>query len=210
LNAAPDDDQAWLDLLAGRSAPDAQAATRHEAAWLRAALLAYRAQAPAGGPAPAEQRIGRLLLRAREAGVLGPASPVAARRPTAGWRVALAGLVSRRSLGPMGLALAALVLSAVLLLPGLRPDAPEADAMRGPARQSVSAPNPLARRDAAMAALRAAGLDAQPFVRLGRPGLDIALPVPLPAAQADALRGQGLLPPGGPTLQVEFVGGEGR
>jgi hypothetical protein len=52
---------------------------------------------------------------------------------------------------------------------------------------------------------RAAGFDVQPFDSLGRPVLDITLPVPLPAAQASALASLGLAPPGGPSLVVELL-----
>lgn len=208
MNEHERDDEAWLALLAGRRAPEALAATRHEAAWMRAALLAYRAQAPAGGPAPAEQRVQRLLARAREAGVLAPARPAAA--PALPWHRRLAALFTGPALGPLGLGLAALLMSAVLLLPGVREPGTGAplteEALRGPALQRVVTPEPRARRDAMLQALQAAGLDARAFERLGRPGLDVALPVPLPEAQARALHAQGLQVPGGPVLQVEFVG----
>src|SRR6218665_1930011 len=95
MTTAPDDDQQWLDLMAGRAAPEADARTRKEAAWLRAALLSYRLTAPPGAPAAADERAGRLLDRARAAGVLAPAAasrPVV-RRPALPWRYALAASV---------------------------------------------------------------------------------------------------------------------
>ena len=65
----PDDDQHWLDLLAGRHVAEPDRRTAQEATWLRAALLAYRAQAPVGSPAAPQDRIGRLIARARAAGL---------------------------------------------------------------------------------------------------------------------------------------------
>lgn len=88
------DNQHWLDLLAGRAVPDADERTCKEAAWLRAALLSYRTSAPPGGPAPADERVVRLLERARRAAVLAPAalstSADARREPPYPWRYAVA------------------------------------------------------------------------------------------------------------------------
>ncbi len=88
------DDQDWLDLLAGRAAPDADPRTCKEAAWLRAALLSYRANAPSGAPAPADERVVRLLARARNAGILVSTESSTLidtpRKPSSAWRYAVA------------------------------------------------------------------------------------------------------------------------
>lgn len=192
-----DDDQHWLDLMAGRSAPEADARTRKEAAWLRAALLSYRVTAPPGAPAAAEARAGRLLARARDAGVLASASqPVPAqRKPANQWTYALAACV-------------ALFGVLLLALPGhedITAPEPASGTWRGAAVQRIEAPDALQRRQQLLQDLRAAGFDAQPFERLGRAGIDLALPVPLPPAQAAALTRLGLVPPAGPSLQIEFI-----
>jgi hypothetical protein len=187
-----DDDQHWLDLMAGRAAPDADARTRKEAAWLRAALLSYRVSAPPGAPADADERVGRLLTRARDAGVLATAAnDPAARRPAPRWRHALAA----------GVAACGLVL---VFLPQ-RQDLDDGITLRGAPVQRIEAPDAQSRRQQMLLDLRAAGFDAQPFERLGRLGLDVSLPVPLPAEQAAALTRLGLAPPPGPSLQIEFV-----
>jgi len=195
MTQPPDDDQQWLDLMAGRAVPDADARTRKEAAWLRAALLSYRVTAPPGAPADADGRAARLLTRAREAGVLPPAAndatasaPASRGRPR--WPLALAASVAVCTL-------------ALVFMP--RPDATDDTTWRGAAVQKLPAQDPEAGRARLLQQLRAAGFDAHPFDRLGRPGIDIALPVPLPPAQATALQGLGLTPPAGPTLQVEFT-----
>jgi hypothetical protein len=191
----PDDDQHWLDLMSGRTAPEADARTRKEAAWLRAALLSYRVSAPPGAPADAEQRAARLLTRARDAGLLAAAANDAAppRRTTQRWRHALAACV----------AVCGLVLVFLPQRQGL--DDADGGTLRGAAVQRIEAPDAQLRRQQMLLDLRAAGFDAQPFERLGRAGIDVSLPVPLPPAQAAALTRLGLAPPPGPSLQIEFV-----
>lgn len=217
-----DDDQHWLDLLAGRAAPQADAATRHEAQRLRTALLACQAEAPAGAPDAPEARIARLLSRAREATLLPvlPAAPAAPppssapssrSTPDAGrswldhWRAqAQAG---GQALGwrgaAAGLALAALAVTLAVKQGLPEPAAPEV--MRGSAQQQLTVPHPEEQQQALLAALRAAGFDAHPYTRLGRPAIDVALPVPLPPAQAQALARLGLAVPDGPSLQLELL-----
>ncbi|MFT7722081.1 MAG: hypothetical protein QM788_04530 [Roseateles sp.] len=189
----PDDDPHWLDLMAGRTVDAADARTRKEAAWLRAALLSYRPAAPQGGPADADARIRRLLARARAAGVLAATANDAApaRRRSAWWPPALAASV------------AAFGVMFAVLSPHEGPD--DGGTLRGAPVQTVRAADPEARRAQLLQALRAAGFDAQPFERLGRAGIDVALPVPLPPEQAAALGRLGLAAPAGPSLQIEFA-----
>jgi hypothetical protein len=226
-----DDDQRWLDLLAGRESPEAGQRLRQEAAWLRAALLAYRAEAPAGPvPDPAE-RIQRLLQRAAEAGVLQPGEAAALAMPGAapgrpsdgasdlaasvpgGSSVAAGAATGRASAGdaaprrtrrdgwwprlaasswrwPAGAALA------------LTDEA----ALRGDAAlQTRAVPQPAATRDRLLAELREAGVDAMPYERLDRAGIDAELAQPVPPAVLAVLRRHGLQAPPGPNLRVEFA-----
>ena len=85
------------------------------------------------------------------------------------------------------------------------PDDADGITLRGAPVQRVEAPDAQSRRQQMLLDLRAAGFDAQPFERLGRAGIDVSLPVPLPATQAAALTRLGLAPPPGPSLQIEFV-----
>lgn len=211
------DDQHWFDLMAGRAVPEAHARTRADAAWLRAALLAYRAQAPAGAMPDPERRINTLLARAAAAGVLpprqAPRAAAAWRQRWADWRGALPDW-RRQGAGPRWRwtpALAALVLAAalVVLQQPARPPEP-AEVERGPALQQLVVADPAQRQQQLLDALRAAGLDAHGFERLGRRGVDIELPVPLPPAQAQALQREGLKPTGGPSLVVELLPGPQR
>lgn len=193
----PDDDQHWLDLMAGRAAPEADARTRREAAWLRAAMLSYRAAAPPGAPADADERVGRLLTKAREAGVLVSATndaandPALPRRPITWWRPALAACVA--------------ICGIVLVFQPAKDGLDDGSTLRGAPVQRIQAQDAAQRRQQLLQDLRAAGFDAKPFERLGRLGIDISLPVPLPAEQGAALKRLGLVPPAGPSLQIEFV-----
>lgn len=211
------DDQHWFNLLAGRAAPGASDSTHAEAAALRQALQRYRAQAPEGSPAAADARITRLLARARADGVLPAAHPAAAHPPAAADRVpspprpGTAGRWRLPSLawgGRLGAGVAAglVALAAVLWLVPTPGDHPAPDSvLRGAALQQLPAADPAQLRQQLLVALRDAGFEVQPFDRLGRPGLDITLPVPLPADQAHALTDLGLTPPTGPSLVIELV-----
>jgi hypothetical protein len=204
-----DEDQRWLDLMAGREVPDAGQRLREEAAWLRAALLAYRAGSPAGRMPDPATRVQRLLQRAVEAGVLEPAAARGGRRPSWLWRW-FARVAGGAGAGPAwrwpaGIAVA-LALGGLLLVPLEQDTAPEGDTLRsGAAVQTIVAPAPAAARDRLLAELRAAGLDAAPYDALGRVGIDVELAQPLPPAAAALLRQHGLQPPAGPQLRVEFV-----
>ena len=196
-----DNDQQWFDLLAGRCAPGASIGTQAEAAALRAALRRHAPGAPAGQPAPADTRVARLLDRARAEGVLPPAAGPSAgqpSRPAAAWRPPRAAWMGALAASVAGLGLA-------LLLQQRQAEPPPDSVLRGAAVQQLQVADPLQRRQQLLQALRAAGLDAQPFDRLGRPGLDIALPVPLPAAQARALADLGIAAPAGPSLLIELL-----
>lgn len=214
MSAAPpddDDDLHWLQLLSGRHVHEPDRRTAQEAAWLRAALLAYRAQAPAGAPAAPEQRVARLIERARAAGVLPPSAP---QRPARAARWALRGFSPSRLLQrwpslswPLAGALATAALVSLVLPWKLIQEPPDdgATVLRGDAVQTRPAADPTAAREALRAALAAAGLEAAPYQRLDRLGLDLELPQPLTPAQRETLTRLGVTPPSGPSLRIEFV-----
>ena len=197
----PDDDQHWLDMLAGRHVAEPDRRTAQEATWLRAALLAYRAQAPVGSPAAPQDRIGRLIARARAAGL----TTVATQERTS----QECGLLLRRPRlrWPLGAAALAATLALTLVPWALqhRVDNDDGAVLRGEAVQTRHAADPLAEREALRAALQAAGLKSAPYQRLDRLGLDVDLPQPLTPAGRSALQSWGLTPPSGPTLRIEFI-----
>ena len=188
-------DEDWLALIAGRPRPGADAATQAEATALRAGLLAYREDAPDGELTAPAQRIDKLLHRGREAGVLAAARP--------DWRARLLACWQR----PQGLALAfSVVLGAGVLAmwPTTQP-LPTAQERGASANQRITAADPPQRQRELLAALRGADLDAEPYERLGRLGVDVALPPEPSAAQRQVLKAQGLSVPAGPVLMIEIL-----
>lgn len=211
-----DPDQAWLDALAGRTV-HGEGEDASEARWLREGFRRHAPPAPAGHATAPEVRIQRLLARAREAGLLGAEhpSPVVAgvvapsRRAKRGAGV---GLLSGRRLGVgigLGLGLA-LALAWWSLRPAQRPPAVPAEAfvLRSDGvlqRHAADLTQARQARDALLTGLRGQGFQAEPYELLGRPGIDLDLPQPLSPAQAQALQLQGIAPPAGGQLRIEFL-----
>lgn len=199
-----DDDAAWLAMMAGREAPGAKPTTRDDAAWLRAALLSYRPEPPPGGPAPVQERLPRLLARARAAGLLAPK-----RRPAgAAWlrRMLMLPALPRTvwsAAGAMAMVLAVVVMWRPEPEPQWKP------VMRGPSVQQLHAEDPSELQRQIVASLRAAGFGVQPFERLGRHGLTVETGPGLSSGQAEALRQWGLqVPATGVSLRIEILGPE--
>ena len=136
-----------------------------------------------------DTRAEALLARARAAGLLARAKP-----PTVSWRwpaLAAAGL-------------AGVVLAAGLLL---RPSG-EPETVRSSPGEVVrlTAADPSATAQRILHDLRAAGVEATPYERLGRQGIDADLPQPLPSAVRSVLRRHGIPEPVDGVLQVEIEG----
>lgn len=209
-NNRHDDDLTWLELMAGRTQPDAMASTRQEAAWLRAAMLNYRADAPAGQMPSAELRISKLLDRANKAGILQPHSTTQLARHA--WGMYCLDLLQTLWRSTQGLAMAAGLLLSVMTgywatLPRLTESvATPADTPveRSNAVQVVYAANPAQRQQAMLQALRAANLDVMPFERLGHLGFDVEVPTALSTQQHYTLMQQGLQARPGAVLVVEI------
>ncbi len=187
-----DDDELWFDALAGRAAPDSAAAREGRA--MRAAMLARDV-----GNVEVEQsdtaREQTLVARARREGVL-----------------SIAG-ATRRKPGSLQLSLAtaAIVCLALGFWAIERPRDNDAFVVRsapdgspnGTVRIESNDPEALKRR--LLSDLRAAGVPANGYQRLGTEGIDADLPEVLPDKVAAVLDRYHLAPPADGVLRVEIA-----
>ncbi len=183
----PDEDDAWLDTLAGRADAGHTDESIAHAHAIRAAILSRRAaESPAAGEDAAREQA--LIDRARAAGLLQPA---AARR-----------LPRRQALWLSAAALACVAV-AVTLEVRIGPPAP---ITRGgaPVVTHLRAPDPLRLKRELIRELTAAGIDAHGYELLGRQGIDADLPLPVAAPVREVLARHGIVPPENGVLQVEI------
>ena len=205
------DDAHWLELLAGRPAPDARPSCRVEASWLRAAMLSVRSAVPAGDVLDPEARLQTLLAKAKAAGLRGVGERVSAdlgaapsKRNARPWGQRLSQFADAVFRSPVSWATSAvLALGVFLVLP--QGHEPSEAILRGQAVQQLVSADPQALQRKVAAELRTQGFDVATFDRLGRPGLELTLPEQPTADQVAQLRGLGLEWPAGPQLVVEFV-----
>jgi hypothetical protein len=187
-----DDDELWLDALAGRATPDSAAA--REGRETRAAMLARDV-----GNVEVEQRDAAreqtLIERARRDGVL-PIAGAERQKPS-----------SLR----LSLATAAIVCLALGFWAIERPRDNDAFVVRsapdgspnGTVRIESNDPEALKRR--LLSDLRAAGVSANGYQRLGAQGIDADLPEILPEKVAAVLDRYHLAPPAEGVLRVEIA-----
>lgn len=210
-NEFDDDDAQWLDLLAGRSVPQARPSSRVEASWLRSAMLSVRPAIPVGDMPDPEARVKVLLAKAQAAGLLptGAGTPVATRlapaqRNAEPWARRLSLVVENFFRSPVSWATSAvLAIGVFLALPPV--EEPQESVLRGPAVQQLVSADPSTLQSQVAAVLVEAGFGVTTFDRLGRPGLEVTLPEPPSPAQRAALRSLGLAWPEGSQLVVEFA-----
>ena len=195
------EDLAWLDALRGKARPAGGSlpAGEQQATWrLGEAYRDHALRAAPQAPEPdSTQRQARLLAQARAAGLLSERAASPRRWPR--WWPALGFPSGGWQWPTTGFALTLVGVMVATLWPGA--PAPEEDtALRGPrVTQPISVADPLAAREAALAALRDAGVEAAPFEQTGALGLEVEVPAaPSPAARAALLRVFGSLPPSGP------------
>lgn len=159
-----DEDQKWLEALAGRAGAAADPVVR-EAQLLRAHIGAQAGADDSTSVAAVDAaREAALIERARAEGVLPPRVP------------------RRRVRAPRHLALAAASVAALALAIGLwRFTAPPAVLVRGVSQGVVriEARDPLALQEDLVRELNVAGARASRYERLGRFGIDADLPRPL-------------------------------
>ena len=221
-----EDDLQWFELLAGRSAPEALAHTRTEAAWLRAAMLTYKLHPPAGLPPEPAQRIDDLMRRALAAGLFaerdlsvalaGSSDPVGALAETTAsgrygvidrWFSRLSSLLQSFSQPTRWPLVLASVLAASWLLWTIQPaETGLDDTLRGGAPvQQIATRSIIDEQRRVLEKLSQAGFEASPFERLGRRGIELQVPEKPNAQQLKAIDELSLKLPAGPQLVIEFV-----
>jgi hypothetical protein len=198
-----DDDDDWLDALAGRPRDGSAPATRHEAALLREAMRRWRPLAQEAEPAADAEDA--LLRAARGAGLL-------RRRWCAGCAARWLRWRARWGAGgppPWGWALAAAFGIAVLLpllRPGGTPPADDPTVLRGSAVDGVQLlrdARPRERRDALAAELAALGATVRRYERLGRFGLDAEWRAPLSPEVSGQLARRGIVRGADGSVRIE-------
>jgi hypothetical protein len=191
-----DDDQTWLETLAGRGHSGSEGTDASEALVLRELI---GAQLQEDGTAVAEvdaQREAALIMRARVEGLL-PAQGATRSARRVWW------LTSG--------ALAATAILASIILSLLR-NAPVSENFRGMDGGTVriESSNPQALKDRLLRELDAIGIHATGYDRLGRLGIDADLPQPLPPAVQHLLEKHHIPLPNDGVLTVEIEDSRNR
>jgi hypothetical protein len=177
MNSPPNDDERWLDALAGRAPADQQGVTGLEAARLRAALQQLDAAPTQALGAEAEQALLDQLLGQAAAAPKPGLCPGCRRR----WAALLDGLLARPVWGAALVGLGLLFAVGLWQQPPGPPDPPIERAQPEARILLLSHAQPRQRRDEIARLLGAAGAEVRRYERLGRFGLDAQFPQPLSA-----------------------------
>lgn len=184
-----DEDQAWLEALAGRRAATPASASTQEAHALRALFQTQTPQVAAAAPEIDPAREAALIARARAEGLL----PRRAAPPRA-WR---SRFVSRPALTAAAVATLAIAVAVTRYL------SPPAETLRGGLQTvRLEARDPQALRQELIQELRAAGVRVSGYEQFGRIGIDADLPQPLTPQVRDILARHGIPVPGDAALVV--------
>jgi hypothetical protein len=189
------DDQDWLDALAGRSPAGSRRAAIREARRLRDHIQ-RNVRAPDVAVAERDaQREEQLLERARREGLIDPAQ--LARRSRRRMRAGVVRWVALAA-GIAGIAVAPL-----LLFRSVHPT----EHFRGTGDHviRIEAVAPKALKMQILDELRAAGVPATGYEQLGVEGIDANLPKPLPPRVRDILSRRHLTVPGNGVLRIEIT-----
>jgi hypothetical protein len=194
-----DEDQTWLEALAGRDSPDAMAAGAAEAKALRELIRVQLLEDSVAVSEVDAAREAQLVARARSEGLL-PAQPAFA---SSGSQTPNK---SRRRVWLLtGSALVACAMIASVALNLLR-NPPPSETFRGidDGTARIESGNPPALKTQLLRELNAAGVHATGYARLGRLGIDADLPQPLTPAVQAVLRRHHLPIPKDGVLSVEI------
>ncbi len=193
-----DEDQDWLDALAGRSPSGAHRAASHEGQRLREHIQRNVRAPEVTVPERDAQREAQLLERARREGLIDPTQLTrrARRRLRPG---VFGGLVA------LAAGLAAIAVALAVFVQGT----PRTQHFRG-ARETeniihIEAADPTALKMEILDELRTAGVAATGYERLGVEGINADLPKPLPPRVRDVLARHHLGVPSSSELRIEIA-----
>lgn len=198
----PEDEQRWLDALAGRArGQDASPETR-EANELRKAMLARQAEGAADVPAVDAAREAELIARARREGLIRAAQGSSAVRSQSDQAARFGWFSGWRS----GLSVAVIAALAIGLGVFLKP-ATEVETVRSAPDGIVrlESADPVALKRALIEELRAVGVTADGYEVFGRQGVDADLTQPLSPAVRQVLEKYRIAPPANGLLRVEIA-----
>lgn len=189
----------WFEALSGRAGDDRRRPAR-EAQALRAALRGRPVIHETSEPARDASREAALIERARQAGLI--ALPrrertIISRRRPAGWP----------ALGAIAAACATATVLIVLRPTSTSRPSARTEVVRGPAAEVVTlrAADPLALKRRLLEELRAAGVEATGYERLGAQGIDADLPTPLPDRVRAVLHRHDIALPSDGALRIEIL-----
>jgi hypothetical protein len=201
-----DDDDVWLDALAGRAEGSEPTAALQEGRAVRVRLRAAASEAAPEIPAVDAARETQLIKRARAEELLprAPRTERASKSHASTW--------SRRPLASRG-ALAAAALATVALAVGLVHFlSVPTEALRGTLNGTVllEAQNPRALKRELIEELGAAGVQPRGYEQLNRVGIDADLPEPIPTVVRRILEQHHIPVPNDGALTVEIVAPSNR
>ena len=191
-----DETDIWFEALSGRAANDGRGAAR-EAQTLRAAMLRLPKPEPAVVPERDGSREARLLERARREGLIPTARARGSFRGPFWWE-RLAGWPAFGAYT----AAACCALVAFILWHAPR----QTEVVRGASGEIVTlqASDPIALKRALLDELRAAGVKATGYERLGVQGIDADLPTPIPDRVRAVLGRHHIRTPPDAVLRIEI------
>ena len=196
-----DEDQDWLDALAGRAPTGAPRAASREGQRLREHIQRNVRVPDVPVVQRDAQREAQLLERARREGLINPTQLTrhAGRRLRPG---AFGGLVA------LAAALAGIAVALAVFLHGA-PQMPQTQHLRG-ARENeniihIEAADPAALKVKILDELRTAGVPATGYERLGVEGINADLPKPVPPRVRDVLTRHHLSVPSSGELRIEIA-----
>jgi hypothetical protein len=195
------DDKTWLEVLAGRTPADPSQPVAREALALRESISRRRQAQHPDLPAHDPQREAELLARAQREGLIDPSR--LHRRPR--WL----GSASRPAV-TLAYAAAIALLSVGLFLFLRTGHEPEVVRGTHDGIVTIEARDPVALQERLVRELRAAGISATGYERLGFQGVDADLPRPIPQSVREVLEKHHVPIPGDGSLRVEITFPEKR